>query len=70
MQIPVFEKDVIKDTIYQSLGFGDKDWSRRIGLASINMLFAIANQILEADNPLSPRPTSIGNTTQNVLSRF
>lgn len=50
--IPVFEKDVIKGTLYQSLGFGDKDWSRRIGLVAINMLFAIASQMLEAKAPL------------------
>ncbi len=48
LQIPVFEKDAIKDTLYQSLGFGDKDWSRQIGLATINMLFGIASQMLEA----------------------
>ncbi|MYD35717.1 MAG: ATP-binding protein [Dehalococcoidia bacterium] len=52
LRIPTFEKDAIKDTLYQSLGFGDKDWSRRIGLATINILFAIASQMLEARQSL------------------
>ena len=47
LRIPVFEKDAIKDTLYRSLGSGDRDWSRQIGLAAINMLFAIAKQMLE-----------------------
>ena len=52
MEIPVFEKDAIKDTLYQSLGSGNKDWSRQIGLAAINMLFAIASQMLDANASL------------------
>ncbi len=28
LRIPLFEKDVFKDVLYQTLGFGDKDWSR------------------------------------------
>ena len=52
LEIPVFEKDVIKGTLYQSLGFGDKDWSRQIGLAAINLLFETASRMLEARHSL------------------
>ncbi len=46
LKIPLFEKDVFKDVLYQALGFGDKDWSRRIGLSAINLLFLTADRML------------------------
>ena len=47
MRIPLFEKDILKDVLYQTLGFGDKDWSRRIGVSAISLLFVTANQLLQ-----------------------
>ena len=48
LEIPSFEKDALKDVLYQHLGFGDKEWSRRLGLSAIKLLFATGNQILRA----------------------
>ena len=47
LRIPLFEKDVLKDVLYQTLGFGDKDWSGRIGVSAISLLFVTANQMLQ-----------------------
>ena len=44
--MPLFEKDVFKDVLYQALGFGDKDWSRQIGVSAINLLLLTADRML------------------------
>ncbi len=46
LSVPLFEKDVFKDTIYRTLGFGDKVWSRQIGISSTDLLFLVANRML------------------------
>ena len=48
LAILVFEKDVLKDELYRTLGHGDRDWSRQIGLTTISLLFSTARQILQA----------------------
>ncbi len=45
--LPLFEKDVFKDNLYADLGFGDKDWSRRIGISAINLLLLTADRMLQ-----------------------
>ncbi len=46
LAIPVFEKDALKDELYRTLGHGDRDWSRQIGLTAISLLFSMAHQML------------------------
>ena len=48
LRLPLFEKDAFKDMLYQTLGFGDKNWSRKIGQSAINMMFLTADQMLGA----------------------
>ena len=48
LEMPLFEKDVFKDILYHDLEFGDKDWSRRIGISAINLLFLTADQMLQS----------------------
>ena len=48
----MFEKDVLKDVLYQTLGFGDKDWSRRIGISAISLLLLIAVRMLQTGTSL------------------
>ena len=40
----VYEKDVIKEALFQALGTGDRDWSRRLSTASFNVLLALAER--------------------------
>ena len=46
LNMPLSEKDVLKDTLYRALGFGDKDWSRQVGVSAISLLFLIADRML------------------------
>ncbi len=48
LAIPLFEKDALKDELYRTLGHGDRDWSRQIGLTAISLLFSIAYQVLQS----------------------
>lgn len=48
LAVPVFEKDALKDELYRTLGQGDRDWSRQIGLTAISLLFSMARQMLQA----------------------
>ena len=40
---PLLSKDVIKDALFESLGVGDIDWSKRLGGAAMEVLFALAS---------------------------
>ena len=52
LNMPLYEKDVFKDTLFQSLGVGDKDWSQQVGRSAISLLFAVAHQILSTGSSL------------------
>jgi len=45
--IPVFHKDAIKELLFDSLGWSDREWSKKIGVASLNLLFHIAENQLK-----------------------
>lgn len=40
--LPLIGKDQIKESLLDSLGIGDLEWSRRLGRASMSLLFALA----------------------------
>jgi predicted kinase len=42
----VLSKDTVKDALFVTLGWSDRVWSRRVGLASMRVLFSIAEQEL------------------------
>lgn len=46
LQLPLYEKDVFKDTLFQSLGIGDREWSQRVGASAIELLFLVADRML------------------------
>jgi predicted kinase len=50
--LPVIEKDALKEALYDSLGTGDVEWSRRLGGASYELILAIARALLAAGQPL------------------
>jgi energy-coupling factor transporter ATP-binding protein EcfA2 len=39
--LPLISKDVIKEALFDSLGDGDREWSRRLGVASFRVIFAL-----------------------------
>ena len=41
LRIPYFGKDLAKEALFDSLGVGDREWSRKLGRASTGLLFSI-----------------------------
>ncbi len=46
--LPVFNKDSIKELLWDRLGEGDVDWSHRLGIASFGALDLVAETMLRA----------------------
>lgn len=46
--LPFLSKDLFKETLYDELGWSDEEWSRRLGIASMALLFRSAEALLEA----------------------
>jgi predicted kinase len=45
---PLIDKDSIKETLWDALGPGDRAWSRRLGAASMEVLWRLAAQAPDA----------------------
>jgi hypothetical protein len=43
--LPLVSKDVIKEALFDSLGDGDRDWSRRLGAASFAVMLALLRHL-------------------------
>jgi predicted kinase len=43
--VPMLSKDVIKDTLFDALGTGDVAWSKRLGVAAMEVLFRLASEL-------------------------
>jgi predicted kinase len=48
LELPLFAKDDVKEALFDSLGTGDRDWSRRLGRAAFDLLFVVASAELAA----------------------
>ena len=48
LALPLFAKDELKEALFDSLGTGDRAWSRRLGGAVFELLYAIAEAQLSA----------------------
>jgi AAA domain len=46
--LPLLGKDTIKEALFDSLGTGDRAWSRRLGAASYAVLLALARELSAA----------------------
>lgn len=46
--IPYFCKDEIKEQLFDSMGWLDKEWSRKLGVAAIRLLFFLIEKELKA----------------------
>lgn len=47
LKIPYFAKDDIKEELFNSLGWSDKEWSLKLTVASINLLYLILEKELQ-----------------------
>ena len=47
-RLPLIGKDAIKERLFDTLGVGDREWSRALGAASITLLFYVVTELLAA----------------------
>ena len=52
LALPVIEKDALKETLYETLGVADIEWSQRLGTATYGLMFTIARAVLAAGGSL------------------
>jgi predicted kinase len=54
--LPLIGKDMIKEALFDTLGTGDVEWSRQLGRASFEVMFALLDEIPTAvlDAPFYP----------------
>ena len=48
LRYPLISKDDIKEALFETLGWSDRDWSAKLGYASFVVLFTILKRELEA----------------------
>jgi predicted kinase len=46
--LPFLGKDMFKEVLFDHLGWSDRDWSRRLGAASMDLLYQTTAALLEA----------------------
>ena len=49
IRLPFLSKDMLKETLFDTLGWSDREWSRKLGGASMWLLYRCAAAVLEAD---------------------
>ena len=72
LDLPLIGKDLIKEALFDALGTGDLAWSRRLGVASYEVMYAVAGALPAAvlDANLGPEagPRLRTVTIRQVLS--
>jgi len=46
LKIPLFDRDDFKDLLFDTLGWSDRDWSRKLGMASWALLMSVASTLV------------------------
>jgi predicted kinase len=73
--LPLLAKDTVKEALFDTLGVGDRDWSRRLGRASFEVLYALAAEVpaavLDANfgAEAGPRLRALGTPLVEVFCR-
>ncbi len=49
---PLLAKDLLKETLFATLGIRDRDWSRRLSVASYALMFSMADELLASGHAL------------------
>ena len=50
--LPAIGRDDIKESLYDSLGYSDRDWSKRLGVASYRLLYLMTEKILRSGSSI------------------
>lgn len=48
LKLPAIHKDAIKEQLFNSLGWSDRDWSRKLGGASYDLIWLLAESLAAA----------------------
>jgi adenylate kinase family enzyme len=48
-KLPLLSKDSIKETLFDSLGIKDREWSRKLGIISYQLLYQTIELLLQTD---------------------
>lgn len=48
LPVPVIQRDAIKETLFDTLGVGDREWSKKLGAASFALFYLTVETILKA----------------------
>jgi predicted kinase len=51
LELPLVEKDEIKETLFDTLGTGDVEWSQRLGGAVYGLIFLFLDRMLASGSP-------------------
>lgn len=51
LHLPTFHKDAIKEQLFNSLGWSDRAWSRKIGGASYDLIWQFAEALVSVNCP-------------------
>lgn len=52
LDIPVLSRDTIKETLFDSLGWSDREWSKKVGNASFELMFYFLSSLLDTESSL------------------
>ena len=44
--LPLISRDDIKESLYNSLGYSDREWSKKLGVASYDLLYLFTEELL------------------------
>ena len=50
LKFPVISKDRIKEVLFNELGWRDREWSKALGRASVELMYSLADIQLESGN--------------------
>ncbi len=51
LHLPVLSRDTLKEILFDTLGYSDRAWSRRLGGASYEVLYAALSLLLQTGHP-------------------
>lgn len=51
LRLPLLAKDIIKEALFETLGWSDREWSRRLGTATMALLYRLFEEQLRAGQP-------------------
>jgi predicted kinase len=52
LALPLFARDSFKETLFDTLGWSDREWSAKLGAASWELLYVLIGQMLDAGQSL------------------